>query len=63
MQVLELALPLATAQRQRLLARPMAVISRDGRHWITPYLDDARLAEPDLDVPAPCNLWRIPLGD
>lgn len=61
LQVVELALPLAAAQRELLLARPMAVIARDGRHWITPYVDDARRAEPDLDVAAPCNRWRFEL--
>ncbi len=61
MQVAELALPITAAQRERVLARPMAVISRDGKHWITPYVDDMRRAEPDLDVAAPPNRWRFEL--
>lgn len=45
---------------ERILAEPMAVISKGGRHWITPYVDDARRPEPDLTVPAPPNRWRLP---
>lgn len=58
-QFVELALPITSAQRERLLAKPMAVLSRDGKHWITPYVDDARRPEPDLDVAAPPNRWRF----
>jgi hypothetical protein len=48
--------------RERLLAQPLAVLSRDGRHGVTPYADDARQPEPDMSVPAPPNRWRNP-GD
>lgn len=60
-QVVELALPITAAQRERLLSKPMATLSRDGRHSITPYVDDARRAEPDLDLAAPPNRWRFEL--
>jgi hypothetical protein len=54
--------PLTAAQRQRLLAQPLALLSRGGRHGVTPYFDDRRRPEPDLTVPAPPNRWRNP-GD
>jgi hypothetical protein len=56
------ATPVDELQRRRLLARPLAVLSRDGWHGITPLCDDARRTEPDLSVPAPANRWRNP-GD
>ena len=52
------ALPLTTAQRERVLDRPMAVLSRGGRHEMTPYLDIPRADNPDLASPAPPNRWR-----
>lgn len=58
-----LSLPLEESVRTRLVSRPMAVLSRDGRHWVTPYVDDARQGEPDLSVAAPPNRWRFGLGD
>jgi hypothetical protein len=54
--------PLPAEVRRRLLERPAAVLSRDGRHGVTPYFDDPRLPEPDLSVAAPPNRWRNP-GD
>ncbi|MCC6409073.1 MAG: hypothetical protein IT453_18070, partial [Planctomycetes bacterium] len=57
-----LAVPIDRAQRERLLARPLAALSRDGKHWLTPYVDDARRPEPDLSVPAPPNRWRTTLA-
>jgi hypothetical protein len=48
--------------RQRLMTRPLAMLSRDGRHGLTPYFDDRRRAEPDLAIAAPPNRWRNP-GD
>lgn len=36
---LALRLPLTADQRARLLSGSMAVLSRDGRHHITPFLD------------------------
>ncbi|MBM4017948.1 MAG: hypothetical protein FJ288_06400 [Planctomycetes bacterium] len=58
------ALALTAEQRERVLSRPMAVLSRDGRHGVTPAVDDARRPEPDslLLAPAPPNRWRNP-GD
>jgi hypothetical protein len=55
-------LALAPEQRDRILSRPLAVLSRDGRHGLTPCCDDGRRPEPDLSVPAPPNRWRNP-GD
>ncbi|MCK6447271.1 MAG: hypothetical protein L6Q99_12850 [Planctomycetes bacterium] len=57
--VAELSVPLDPQQRERSLRRPLAVISRGGKHWITPYVDDARAPEPELDVAAPPNRWRF----
>jgi hypothetical protein len=51
-----------TAQRERVLHRPMALLSRGGRHEMIPYLDIPRANNPDLANPAPPNRWRI-LGD
>jgi hypothetical protein len=56
------AWPLAPEVRERLMKRPMAVLSRDGRHGVTPYIDDPRWPDPDFSVPAPPNRWRSP-GD
>ena len=58
-QEVTLSLPLTSAQRTRVLSQSMAVLSRGGKHWITPYVDDARRPEPDLDTPAPSNRWRV----
>ncbi len=58
-QTITLSLPLTAPQRERLISRPMAVLSRDGRHWVTPYIDDARRSEPDLSIAAPPNRWRF----
>ena len=54
--------PLTAEVRERLLAQPMAVLSRDGRHGVTPYFDDGRRREIDLMIAAPPNRWRNP-GD
>ena len=56
------SVPLAEAERARLLAGPLAILARDGYHGVTPYFDDCRRPEPDLNVPAPPNRWRNP-GD
>ncbi len=50
------------AQRERLLTKPMAVLSRGGLHYVTPYIDVPIHAESDANVPAPPNRWRNP-GD
>ncbi|HOD84879.1 MAG TPA: PA14 domain-containing protein, partial [Phycisphaerae bacterium] len=55
-------IPISDAARRRLLERPLTVLSRGGWHGITPYFDDARRQEADLNVPAPANRWRNP-GD
>ena len=56
------SLALTAEQRERVLSRPGAILSRDGRHGVTPYFDDRRRPEPALSVPAPPNRWRNP-GD
>lgn len=61
-QTVTLSLPLEAPQRERVMSRPMAVLSRDGRHWVTPYVDDGRRPEPDLTIAAPSNRWRFTLG-
>jgi hypothetical protein len=55
------ALALTTAQRERVLDRPLALLSRGGRHEMTPYLDIPRANNPDLAI-APPDRWRNP-GD
>lgn len=60
-QAATLSLPLDAPQRERVMSRPMAVLSRDGRHWVTPYVDDSRRPEPDLTCAAPPNRWRFAL--
>jgi hypothetical protein len=54
--------PVPASVRERILKQPLAVLSRDGRHGVTPYADDARRPEPNLAIPAPPNRWRNP-GD
>ena len=54
--------PITAAVRERLMAQPLAVLSRDGRHGVTPYFDDGRRPEVDLMISAPPNRWRNP-GD
>ena len=56
------ALALTPLQRERLLDRPMALLSRGGRHEMTPYLDIPRANNTDLASPAPPNRWHNP-GD
>lgn len=60
-QSIAVSLPLDQTQRQRVLDCPVAVLSRDGRHRLTPYFDDRRAPEPDLTIPAPPNRWRSAL--
>lgn len=55
-------IPIADEARQRLLERPLAVLSRGAWHGITPFFDDQRRSEGDLDRAAPPNRWRNP-GD
>ncbi len=59
---MQATIPLDVASRQRLLAQPLALLSRDGRHGVTPFFDDGRVPSPDLSLPAPANRWRNP-GD
>ena len=57
-----IAFALTPVQRERLLDRPLALLSRGGRHEITPYLDIPRAEKTDLASAAPPNRWHNP-GD
>jgi hypothetical protein len=56
--IMKTAWPVSAEVRARLMTRPLAILSRDGPHGVTPYFDDRRRAEPDLSVSAPPNRWR-----
>ncbi|MCH5374650.1 MAG: hypothetical protein JJ992_11800 [Planctomycetes bacterium] len=56
---LEASVPLLPDQRNQLMTRPMAVLSSNGRHGLTPYIDDARRAEPVLTIAAHPGRWRF----
>lgn len=60
-QSVSLSLPISVEARERLLSKPMAVLSRDGKHWVTPYVDDARKPEPVWGTSTPANRWRFEL--
>ncbi len=53
------AVALDPAQRARLLDCPVAVLARDGRPAITPYLEAGQRVDPDPFEPAPANRWRF----
>ncbi len=53
-----LSLPLTAVVRDRLMSRPMAALSRDGRHTITPYIGQKPATE-DYSRIAPANRWRF----
>jgi hypothetical protein len=50
--------PVTGQQRERLLTKPMTLLSRGGLHFVTPYIDVPVVPEPDLSAPAPPNRWR-----
>jgi hypothetical protein len=54
--------PITAAERERLLSRPLAILAHQGRHRLTPYLDDGRRPDPDLSIPASADYWRNPGG-
>jgi hypothetical protein len=54
------ALALTMAQRERILDRPMALLSRGGRHEMTPYMNIPRADNTDPAGPTPPNRWRNP---
>jgi hypothetical protein len=60
-EIFTTALPLTTAQRERVLDHPMALLSRGGRHEMTPYLDIPRANDADLLSPAPSGRWGNPV--
>ena len=47
------AIALTPAQRERLLDRPMALLSRGGRHEITPYVGIPRADTTESGKPCP----------
>lgn len=53
------AITISPELRERIMSRPLAVVSRDGRHRITPSMDEGRMAEPDLSIEAAANRWRF----
>lgn len=57
---LEAEVDLEPALRRRLVEGFLAVVAKDGRPRLVPFVDDARRPPPDLWVPAPANLWRFP---
>jgi hypothetical protein len=61
-EIFKTAFALTTAQRERILDRPMALLSRGGRHEMTPYMNIPRADNTDLANPTPPNRWRNP-GD
>lgn len=50
--------PLTPDERADLLAKHMALLSRDARHEITPYIEEPP-AQPDYSTAAPANRWRF----
>ena len=50
---------LSTDERWDLLTRPMALLSRDAKHNITPYIEEPPSGTVDLSKAAPANLWRF----
>ena len=47
------SVPIDAGRRRRLLSRPLCVLSRGGRHGVTPLFDEGRPAGPDLSAAAP----------
>ncbi|MDR3691009.1 MAG: hypothetical protein P4L46_16640 [Fimbriimonas sp.] len=58
-EVAHLNMVLSSEQIQRLLSDPVAVLSRGGLHWVTPYVDDARRWSPPLEALSPPNRWSF----
>jgi len=56
---LEDSTPLVPSQRQQIMSRHVAVLSKAGRHGLTPYIDAARRPEPSLETGAPLGRWRF----
>ncbi len=59
-RALEALVDLEPALRRRLVEGFLAVVAKDGRPRLVPFVDDARRPPPDLLVPAPANFWRFP---
>lgn len=55
---MELSLPVSPGQRDRLVTCPVALLSRDGSHILTPAFDDGGAPDPLLDQASPPNRER-----
>lgn len=58
-QEMKAAYPIESDDREDILNRTMALFSRNGRHEMTPYLEDEPPPSADLGQPAPANPWRF----
>lgn len=58
-RTLETSTPLVPAQRKQIMSRHVAILSKAGRHGVTPYVDAARREEPPLTTAAPPGRWRF----
>jgi len=58
--LLHAELPIDTAARERLLSRPFAVLSRGGRHGVTPFADWGERTAFEPPTPSPANRWGNP---
>ncbi len=51
--------PITTEERQELLKRHLAALSRDARHLITPFVEETASPTEDLSRPSPANRWQF----
>jgi hypothetical protein len=58
-QTMSASYRLSSDERWDLLTRPMALLSRDAKHNITPYIEELFAGTVDLSKAAPANLWRF----
>jgi hypothetical protein len=58
-KAMEVSYPITADERRGLLERHMAVLSRNARHLITPYLEELKQPAEDLTQPAPANRWLV----
>lgn len=63
MTEMKASVPIDAKLREMLLNERMAVLAKDGRHRVTPFIGVGRRMEPDLSVPAPLGRWRFPGED
>jgi len=50
--------PVSAEEREQLMTRYMALLSRDAKHELTPFIDEPP-PPVDLTKPAPANRWRF----